>query len=312
MYTNRLRFHLVIATLFIFALAVQAQTPNTKLKTDDVIMINVIEDANLSRETAVSMDGTINMPVVGSIKVVGMSLAEVAEEVRKALVDAKYLKNPHVGITLRQINKPRVSVLGMVMRPGSFEFKPGETIMHAVSMAGSYDIERAKLREAVLRRKDKNGNIEIIKIDLDNIFSNGDMTQNLELMPEDVIFVPEDTQNKIYVLGKVMRPGVFIWKSNMTVLNALNQAGGQREEGTLSKVYVIRPNKATPDKPNRIEINLLKLIDKGDTTQDIALAPGDTLYIPKVNKPNWNELYQTLATIAIARNTFLNKDFYKY
>ncbi len=312
MQTRRLRYYLVFATLFLFTMATHAQSQSYALKTDDIIMINIIEDSNLSRETAVSMDGTINMPVIGSIQVAGMTLAQVAEEVRKALVDAQYLKNPHVGVVLRQLNKPRVSVLGMVMRPGSFEFKPGETIMHAVSMAGSFDVERAGLQNAVLRRKGKDGTTEVIKIDLNALFVNGDMTQNYELMPEDIIFIPEDTQNKIYVLGKVMRPGVYVWKSNMTILNALNQAGGQRDEGTLSKVYVIRPDKANPEKPNRIEVNLLKLIDKGDSTQDIKLVAGDTLYIPKVNRPNWNEIYQTLATVAIARNTFLNKDFYKY
>ncbi len=312
MHISRLRYFLVLTTFLICCLTAQADNLSLKLKTDDVIMVNVIEDASLGKETAIASDGTINLPVIGNVKVAGQTLDEVAESIRQSLINAQYLRDPHVGVSLRQVNKPRVNVLGMVMRPGSFEFKPGETIMHAIGMAGSYDLERADLKNAVLRRKDSDGKTQIIKIDLDALFTKGDMVQNFELMPEDVIYVPEDTMNKIYVLGKVYKPGVYVWKPNMTLLNALNQAGGQRDEGTLRKVFVIRPNKATPEKPNRIEVNLLKLIDQGDSSQDIALSPGDTLYIPQVNKPNWNELYQTLATLAIARNTLLNRDFYKY
>lgn len=283
-----------------------------RMQRDDVLQITVVEDPDLSRETVVAQDGTINLPVVGSLTVRGLTTGELAEKIRTALIEAQYLRDPHVSVSIRVINRPRVAVLGMVQRPGSYEFKEGETVMHAISMAGSFDPDRARLQDALLRRKHPDGTEETIPIDLEKLFFKGDLSQNYRLLPDDVIFIPEDVVNRIYVLGKVMRPGLYPWKNSTTVMEAINRAGGQQEKGTLSKVYIIRPNPDAPDKPQRIEVNLIRLIDKGDTSQDIALQPGDTVYVPEVKKPDWNQIYTIVATIGITRNILFNKAFYRY
>ncbi len=310
---------ILLACFGLISLTAFAQSPSTDssaierpLQSDDVIYVAVVEDGSLARETVVGVDGTVNLPVVGPLKVLGMTTSAVADAVRQALIASDYLKNPHVSVSLRSVNRPRVAVLGMVSRPGTYEFKDGETVMHAISMAGSYDVERAKLKEATLRRRLPNQEEQIIPLDLNALFLKGDMSYNLPLKPNDVIFIPEDTVNRVYVLGKVFRPGAYVWKEHMKVLDALQAAGGTREEGTMRTVYVIRPNPKDPDSPQRITLNLLKLIDKADVKEDILLYPGDTVYFPKVNKPNWSELYNMLATIAFTRNTILNSNFYKY
>lgn len=292
------------------ALALSAD--DYRIQRDDVLQITVVEDPALSRETVVAQDGTINLPVVGTITVRGMTTGELAEKIRTALIEAQYLRDPHVSISLKVINRPRVAVLGMVQRPGTYDFKEGETVMHAISMAGSFDPDRARLQDAVLRRKRPDGTEETIPLDLEKLFFKGDLSQNYRLEPDDVIFIPEDVVNRIYVLGKVVRPGLYPWKSSTTVLEAINRAGGQQEKGTLSRVYIIRPNPNAPDKPQRIEVNLLKLIDKGDTSQDIALQPGDTVYVPEVKKPDWNQIYSIVATIALTRNLIRDRAFYRY
>jgi len=301
---------LVIVLLTVSALAFSAD--DYRIQRDDVLQITVVEDPTLSRETVVAQDGTINLPVVGTITVRGMTTGELAEKIRTALIEAQYLRDPHVSISLKVINRPRVAVLGMVQRPGTYEFKEGETVMHAISMAGSFDPDRARLQDAVLRRKRADGTEETIPLDLEKLFFKGDLSQNYRLQPDDVIFIPEDVVNRVYVLGRVVRPGLYPWKSSTTVLEAINRAGGQQEKGTLSRVYIIRPNPNAPDKPQRIEVNLLKLIDKGDTSQDIALQPGDTVYVPEVKKPDWNQIYSIVATIALTRNLIRDRAFYRY
>jgi polysaccharide export outer membrane protein len=301
-----------LVTLLVAMSAIALAADDYRIQRDDVLQITVVEDPNLSRETVVAQDGTINLPVVGTITVRGMTTGEVAEKIRTALIEAQYLRDPHVSISLKVINRPRVAVLGMVQRPGTYEFKEGETVMHAISMAGSFDPDRARLQDAVLRRKRADGTEETIPLDLEKLFFKGDMSQNYRLQPDDVIFIPEDVVNRVYVLGKVVRPGLYPWKSSTTVLEAINRAGGQQEKGTLSRVYIIRPNPNAPDKPQRIEVNLLKLIDKGDTSQDIALQPGDTVYVPEVKKPDWNQIYSIVATIALTRNLIRDRAFYRY
>ncbi len=301
-------FAMLLLTLSALALSAD----DYRIQRDDVLQITVVEDPALSRETVVAQDGTINLPVVGTITVRGMTTGELAEKIRTALIEAQYLRDPHVSISLKVINRPRVAVLGMVQRPGTYDFKEGETVMHAISMAGSFDPDRARLQDAVLRRKRPDGTEETIPLDLEKLFFKGDMSQNYRLQPDDVIFIPEDVVNRVYVLGKVVRPGLYPWKSSTTVLEAINRAGGQQEKGTLSRVYIIRPNPNAPDKPQRIEVNLLKLIDKGDTSQDIALQPGDTVYVPEVKKPDWNQIYSIVATIALTRNLIRDRAFYRY
>jgi len=301
-----------LVMLLVAMSAIALAADDYRIQRDDVLQITVVEDPNLSRETVVAQDGTINLPVVGTITVRGMTTGEVAEKIRTALIEAQYLRDPHVSISLKVINRPRVAVLGMVLRPGTYEFKEGETVMHAISMAGSFDPDRARLQDAVLRRKRADGTEETIPLDLEKLFFKGDMSQNYRLQPDDVIFIPEDVVNRVYVLGKVVRPGLYPWKSSTTVLEAINRAGGQQEKGTLSRVYIIRPNPNAPDKPQRIEVNLLKLIDKGDTSQDIALQPGDTVYVPEVKKPDWNQIYSIVATIALTRNLIRDRAFYRY
>ncbi len=301
---------LVTLLLAVSALALSAD--DYRIQRDDVLQITVVEDPTLSRETVVAQDGTINLPVVGTITVRGMTTGELAEKIRTALIEAQYLRDPHVSISLKVINRPRVAVLGMVLRPGTYEFKEGETVMHAISMAGSFDPDRARLQDAVLRRKRADGTEETIPLDLEKLFFKGDLSQNYRLQPDDVIFIPEDVVNRVYVLGRVARPGLYPWKSSTTVLEAINRAGGHQEKGTLSRVYIIRPNPNAPDKPQRIEVNLLKLIDKGDTSQDIALQPGDTVYVPEVKKPDWNQIYSIVATIALTRNIVRDRAFYRY
>ena len=301
-----------LVMLLVAMSAIALAADDYRIQRDDVLQITVVEDPNLSRETVVAQDGTINLPVVGTLTVRGMTTGEVAEKIRTALIEAQYLRDPHVSISLKVINRPRVAVLGMVLRPGTYEFKEGETVMHAISMAGSFDPDRARLQDAVLRRKRADGTEETIPLDLEKLFFKGDMSQNYRLQPDDVIFIPEDVVNRVYVLGKVVRPGLYPWKSSTTVLEAINRAGGQQEKGTLSRVYIIRPNPNAPDKPQRIEVNLLKLIDKGDTSQDIALQPGDTVYVPEVKKPDWNQIYSIVATIALTRNLIRDRAFYRY
>ncbi len=301
-----------IALLLLTVSALAIADDTYRIQRDDVLQITVVEDPNLTREMVVAQDGTINLPVVGTITVRGLTAGEVAEKIRLALIEAQFLRDPHVSVSIRVINRPRVAVLGMVQRPGSYEFKEGETVMHAISMAGSFDPDRALLKDALLRRKRADGTEEVIPLDLEKMFFKGDLSQNYRLQPDDVIYIPEDVVNRIYVLGKVQRPGLYPWKNSTTVLEAINRAGGQLDKGTLSKVYVIRPNLDAPDKPQRIVVNLLKLIDKGDLSQDIPLQPGDTVYVPEVKKPDWNQIYSIVATVALTRNMILNRAFYRY
>jgi polysaccharide export outer membrane protein len=174
--------------------------------------------------------------------------------------------------------------------------------MDAVAGAGSYIIDNAWLEKATLTRKSG----ELFHVDLKKMVEKGDFAENLELQKGDTIYIPtEDYQNKFYVLGQVARPGIYDLKDNTTVLSAISLAGGATDRGRLRSTVVVRGD---PKKPERVECNLMRLFDKGDLTQDIALKPGDVVVVPATKTPDLGKIASIISSVVnlswLRRNGF--------
>jgi polysaccharide export outer membrane protein len=123
------------------------------------------------------------------------------------------------------------------------------------------------------------------------------MDNNIALRAGDTILVPEETNNKIYVLGDVNRPGVFPIKGEVTLLQALAMAGGpvQRSFGTAQSAHVVRRNgdgrpqlagasatvQALPNGGVLISVNLQALLRGADRSADVVVHPGDVVVVPQ-------------------------------
>lgn len=282
------------AALIVLALLVQgwgqAEEPY-RLRHDDVIRITVWGAPELTQEIPIARDGTIYVPLIGTLKVEGMTPAELADLLARKYEEGGYFQDPKVGITIVQFHRPRVSVLGMVNRPGVYEFKYGDRVLDALSYAGNYVLDRADLQHARLTRADGTE----LDLDLERLLLEGDLSLNYELQDGDVIFIPEATTNRIFVGGLVLRPGMYTWRRHMTVLDALSQAGWNRERGTLSRTFVVRrkPDGTT----ERIPVDVIALLNKADLSQNVELQPGDVVYVPETRTPNLDQLYRGLAIL---------------
>ena len=270
------------------AAAPQPETEGYKLQPDDIIRMQVFGEPDLSVEQAVNPMGYINIPLVGQIRAQDLTQDELALLIRTAL--SKYLVEPKVQLTLSRVRDPRVFVLGQVGRPGPVPFKQGERIMEAIAGAGSYN-EIAWLEEATLTHK---GSQEADPLNLRKLFLDGDMSQNMQLKDGDTIFIPEDTKNKYFVLGEVMRPMMYRLKENITVMDAITTAGGPTPKGTLKDTYIIRGD---PGSPQRIKVDIGKLVKGGDLTQNIMLQPGDVVYVAESSKPDWAKIGNLLSIV---------------
>jgi polysaccharide export outer membrane protein len=270
------------------AAAPQPEPEEYKLQPDDIIRMQVFGEPDLSVEQAVNPSGYINIPLVGQIRVQDLTQDELALLIRTAL--SKYLVEPKVQLTLSGVRDPRVFVLGQVGRPGPVSFKQGQRIMEAIAGAGSYN-EIAWLEEATLTHK---GSQEADPLDLRKLFLDGDMSQNVQLKDGDTIFIPEDTKNKYFVLGEVMRPMMYRLRENVTVMDAITTAGGPTPKGTLKDTYIIRGD---PGSPQRIKVDIGKLVKGGDLTQNIMLEPGDVVYVAESSKPDWGKIGNLLSIV---------------
>ena len=102
----------------------------------DVFTLEIVGEKDLPKEYQVAADGTVDVPYVHTIKVLGLEAPEVARLVRQRLMDEKYLADPSVIVQVKEFHSRRVSVLGQVAKPGSFPFTPGMSLIQAVSLAG--------------------------------------------------------------------------------------------------------------------------------------------------------------------------------
>lgn len=263
---------------------------NYRLVEEDVIQLDVWNEPQLSKQQLqITPDGKVNIAYVGDIQAAGLTQAELTREIARKLEEAGIVADAKIQITILKVHQPTCRVAGAVGRPGEVVFKDGDTILDAIASAGSYTND-AWLENATLSRRDG----ESVKLDLKKMFK-GDLTQNVKLQKGDLIFIPQENyENKFYVLGYVMRPGIFPLKDRTTVTAAITLAGGPNERGAIKNTVIVRGD---PAKPERVKCDLTRLFDKADLSQDIPLQPGDVVLVPETKRPDWGKVSQLLSTI---------------
>lgn len=276
-----------------------------RLRPDDQMIVSLYGEPTFDQRLTVAEDGTINVLLVGAINVQGMTADEVRREIERRLKEMKLYTDPKVVINLQTFRRPRVFVLGMVNRPGAFDFRYGDKVMDALSLGGSYIADRADLEKARLVRRDGSE----FPVDLVKLLEEGDLGLNYELEDQDALVVPEQVDNRVFVGGQVLRPGQYPYRRRMTLLDALTHAGWNTERGRLSSVFVARNNEdGTAEK---IPVDVIKLLNKADMDQNIALQPGDVVYVPETKTPDVRKVYDVVSLYWLARNAGILRSLWK-
>lgn len=158
---------------------------------DDIVIVNVWKNPDLSIQVPVRPDGKISVPLAGEILAGGKTPVDVAGEITKKL--SKFIRDPQVSVILGELRSheylSRVRVTGAVRNPISISFRQGMTVLDVVLAAGGLN-EFASANGTKLFRRTQ-GNLEQLNIDLADILSNGDMTTNYAVQPGDVLSIPE-------------------------------------------------------------------------------------------------------------------------
>lgn len=271
------------AILLVLALSLSAtpvyssshtQTPSGEyaVRAGDILDIVVVGDPDLSRLVTVSQDGSIFLPLIGNVHVVGLTIRQVEDRLTELL--KRYLKTPKVIVTFRQASLDRdyVYVLGQVSRPGQYELRRGWTVGELLAMAGG-PTTRAALRRAVILRR-INGTTAI-PINLEKLM-NGDVTQNQELKVGDVLVVPE-VNDRVLVLGEVARPGYQDLKEGDRVVDMITRAGGPTLKAAPEKISINREGEP-------IKVNLEAFLRQGDMLQNVEVKAGDVIFVPETDR----------------------------
>lgn len=207
-----------------------------RLGDGDNIRIVVFQNPDLTLETRVSESGTITFPLIGVVKIGGMSIAEASQAIASALKAGNFIQQPQVNVLLLKNLGNQVSVLGQVTRPGRFPLDTFTTrLSEMLAIAGG--IGSAGNDVAIVTGV-RNGKPFRLEVDLAGMFLNNQLENDLIVAGGDVIYVHR--QPMFYIYGEVQRAGSFRVERNMTVRQALVQAGGVSMRGTVRGLGIYR------------------------------------------------------------------------
>jgi polysaccharide export outer membrane protein len=160
---------------------------STTIGSGDVFLLTVVGEDKLPKEYRVAPDGTVDLPYIHRVQVAGLEPQDLAELVRKKLIEADVLRDPSVAIDVKEYNSKRVSVLGQVQKPGSFPLTPGFTLIQAISQAGGFNTIANRDRINLTRRTGAQSRTVILSVDA---ITDGSLP-DIPLQAGDTIFVTE-------------------------------------------------------------------------------------------------------------------------
>ncbi len=242
----------------------------------DLLEIKVFEVEQLNQVVRVSEDGTINLPLLGQVRIEGLTQTGVVQHLA-GLLQAKYVKNPQVTVFIKEYKSKQVAVIGAVETPGSYELVGRKNLLQMISLAGGFTDKAAN--EVFVLREGTNGDAQTISIDLKDLLVNGNQKLNIPVEPNDVINVPVDREFRVFVFGRVNKPGALKVRisEKVTLLQAIADAGGLAEGAKESAVTITR--KGPGGQEQKIRVNLKDIIS--GKKKDIPLQEGDVVFVPE-------------------------------
>ena len=167
--------------------SLSATSPQYILRQGDVVQVKVYQEEDLTSVSRIGKDGTITMPLLGSVKVVSNSLEQATVMIRD-LLGKDYLVDPQINLNVTEFAKRRFTVLGQVQHPGTFEMPAEEavTLLQAIATAGGYT-RIANSRKITVQRTVGTDN-KLIRLDADAMALDK-KEKPFEILPDDVVVV---------------------------------------------------------------------------------------------------------------------------
>jgi polysaccharide export outer membrane protein len=259
----------------------------------DVLSVTVFAGGTVqeSLDLAVSPKGTINFPFLGEIKAAGLTINQLSEATTGPL-ERDYFVNAQVIINIKDYKSKKVYITGAIEKPGLYALEGTTSLLELIAKAGGFTKDRGNIAYVLKgSMKEINQHKAIdqlvqekksIEVNLKELLDQGVTSRNIELEADDVVYIrpaafSDQTHYKIYVLGKVEKPGAYDFQDGLTALDACILAGGFAKYAAPNRTVITR--RESGETQQTININLDK-VRKGEE-KDIPLKPGDRIYVPE-------------------------------
>ena len=243
---------------------------------ENALLIDVYYGKNekISQKVRVSSGGVINFPLVGEVKAIGLTVAELQDKLTKLLGD-DFLVNPQVTVYIEEYST--VSIMGEVKHPGSYPIKGGLTVLELISLAeGFTDI--AALNNIKVIHTDPDGKKEerVVQAynDMNKTMGNQD---NVVLNTGDMVIVPD---SMVSITGEVNKPGLYPIKVRLTVLELISLAGGFTKIASPNNIKVIHTKSDGTKEEKIVRAYDYKNAKEGQE-KVVVLSPGDGVIVPE-------------------------------
>ncbi|MDP8984386.1 MAG: SLBB domain-containing protein [Pseudomonadota bacterium] len=244
----------------------------------DTLNVQLYGNEPASYVLTVGRDGRINFPKLGPIMVSGMSFDRARAAIEQGV--AQQLIGSRVSVTMANLRSIRVFVLGDAEKPGSYTVSGLSTMTNALFVSGGVK-KIGSLRKIELRR---NGQLVTV-LDLYDLLLHGNTNADRQLMPGDVIFIPP-VGNTVSVYGAVRRPAIYELKSEKSIEQVIDIAGGLLPDADGKQVQLERIEPSRQREMRNIDLTAA-------AGRSAELANGDKLRVPVIRPTLENSVVLT-------------------
>jgi polysaccharide biosynthesis/export protein len=236
----------------------------------DDLEITVYGAPDLSQHTRVGADGNISIPLIGSVRIAGLSSSEAQAAIETQLQRNNVVNNPQVSVYVKEYSSSGISVVGEVVRPGVYSALGPHRLFDILQIAGGLS-DKASGAVTISHRGDTEHPVTVAVSKDPALMARS----NIELLPGDTVFAAKAAM--VYILGEVLKPGGYILNSTgaVTLLQIVAAAGGPTGSAALGRARMLR---RTPTGLQEEPLPLKALL-RGKTA-DIPVSPEDIVFVP--------------------------------
>jgi polysaccharide export outer membrane protein len=253
----------------------------------DLLEISVFDTPELTQQVRVGADGEAELALLGNVSLAGLTTQQASEKIARELRQRQLLLRPQVNVLVKESASQGVSVVGEVEHPGMYPLLGPRSLLDVLSMAGGL----TKVADTKVSIKRRDGLQRDVTVRLNNNDAHISLANDVQIHPGDLVMVPR--AGIVYVLGAVNRPGGFVIQENgeITLLQALAQAGGATSSASVNHALLLRKN-GQGYVPNKLPVGKIEL----GQDRDVELHPDDVVFIPTNRLKNVLHATQDVAT----------------
>lgn len=261
---------------------------NYRLGNGDKVSVDVWGYPKLSGQHIVGPDGKISLPLAGDITLTGLTRQQAVQTIANKL--GTFYEKLSIALRVDQYTNNKVFILGRIKNPGEVDFGMNmPTLLGALAKAGGFpDKNNLNVTRCTIFR----GRNQLVNVDLEPLLTGKNLSLNVNLERDDVIYIPDAEEKLVYVLGEVKQPGAYSLGTRTSFIEILSKAGGFTANSNSEQINLIRPSEGL-NQP----LTLKKILDV-DQNLNIALAEGDIIYVPQstIAKVEYNLRFLTPIT----------------